>query len=51
MKQFNVPACKEQRAFEDLLKTLSKVLADLKESETEQVLEYAMHLAYQNKNK
>lgn len=49
MKQFEVPACKEQRAFEDFVKTLLKVLADLNEHEIELVLEYAMHLAYQNK--
>lgn len=49
MKQFEVPACKEQRQFEDFIKTLLKVLADLSESETDLVLEYAMHLTCKNK--
>lgn len=50
MKRFEIPACKEQKEFENLIKTLVKVAAELPANKTDELLEFAMKLAYEEKH-
>lgn len=51
MKQIQIPTTKAQKRFEDLATTLLKTAAQLDEERQNDLLEYAMKLAYEDKHK
>ena len=49
MRQYQMPVCKQQKQFEDLVQTLLKTAAQLSDDRQSLLLEYAMKLAYEER--
>lgn len=49
MRQYQMPVCKQQKQFEDLAQTLLKTAAQLSDDRQSLLLEYAMKLAYEER--